>query len=86
MHWLRLVLFATLVTWVDLSTNETRFVVERAPRSSTTWVRVGVVGANVTRFRDPNTLTRGAWYCYRVRSGNAVGLSRPSNAPCLQWR
>jgi PKD repeat protein len=66
---------ATL-SWVDNSSNENGFYVERAPSGSTNFVRVGTVGANVRTFID--TLAKGN-YVYRVQAYNAVGASAYSN-------
>jgi fibronectin type 3 domain-containing protein len=66
---------ATL-SWADNSSNETGFYVERATAGSTSFVRVGTVGANARNFTD--TLAKGN-YAYRVQSYNGVGVSAYSN-------
>ncbi|HJQ27554.1 MAG TPA: glycoside hydrolase family 44 protein [Blastocatellia bacterium] len=61
--------------WVDNSSNESGFYIERAS-SSGAYARVGQVGANVTTFSE--TLARGTYY-YRVQAFAAGGLSYYSN-------
>jgi len=62
------------LTWIDTSTNEDGFKIERAPGTTTTFTEIGSVGPNVTTFSDvsgqPNTQ-----YTYRVRAFNSVGSS-----------
>ena len=53
------------LNWIDNSNNEDGFYVERAPRGSTAFVRVGQVAANVQTFSQ--TVTTG-WYVYRVQA------------------
>lgn len=63
------------VTWVDNSTNESGFEVQRATRIGNTWTNqtiVGSVGANVTTLN--NTAGAGR-HRYRVRAYNAAGAS-----------
>ena len=76
----------TQLTWVDRSSNETGFVVERW-RAGVGWRTVGTVAANVTRFRDAG-LRPGATYSYRVRAIDAAPrLARLSMAtPSVEVR
>jgi len=67
---------ATL-SWSDNSSNETGFYVERAPSGSSSFTRVGTVGANVRTFKD--TVARGN-YVYRVQAFNGVTTSGYSNS------
>jgi lysophospholipase L1-like esterase len=66
------------VTWWDMSSNETRFEVERKTGASGTWSRVGTVGANVSIY-DDTSVTSGVLYVYRARSANAAGVSAYTN-------
>ena len=65
--------------WIDNSTNEEGFYVERAPRGSTSFVRVGRVSANVTTYSEQPGK---GWYTYRVQAYNATTgrLSAYSNS------
>jgi PKD repeat protein len=67
---------AVTLTWVDNSANETGFAIQRAPSGSTTFTRVGQVGANVKKWtQSPGT---GTWQ-YQVRAFNTT-TGRFSNA------
>jgi hypothetical protein len=57
--------------WTDNSVNEVRFDVYRATGTSTTFTKVGQVGANVKTFAQ--NVTRGKTYKYKVRAVNAAG-------------
>jgi len=56
------------LSWRDNSSNEGGFYVERAPSGSTSFVRVGQVGANRTSYSE--SATRGMTYLYRVQAFN----------------
>jgi hypothetical protein len=64
-----------VVTWSDLSFNETGFEIQRQSKSGKTWsapATVGSVGANLTQFTDhPSS---GTWR-YSVRAVNGAGPS-----------
>lgn len=60
------------VTWVDNSSDETGFKIERKRGSLGDFEPVAVLGANVTSFVD-TPLASGASYWYRVRAFNAAG-------------
>lgn len=68
------------VSWVDNSSNESAFAIERCDGSpcSTSFAQVASVGANVTTFADTG-LSAGATFSYRVRAQNAGGNSAYSN-------
>jgi hypothetical protein len=53
------------LNWQDNSNNEGGFYVERAPKSTKSFSRVGQVGSNLTTFAD--AVSRGA-YLYRVQA------------------
>jgi uncharacterized repeat protein (TIGR01451 family) len=58
------------LTWIDLSTNETAFVIERAPGNTTNWAEIERVSSNVTSHVDTPLLC-GRVYQYRVRAYRA---------------
>jgi hypothetical protein len=64
---------AITVGWVDNSTNETGFHVERSTNGST-WTLVATVGANVRTYAN-SSLKSNTLYYYRVRAYNASGNS-----------
>ncbi|HEV2856179.1 MAG TPA: fibronectin type III domain-containing protein [Thermoanaerobaculia bacterium] len=64
------------LTWVDNSTNETAFRVEKL--SGTTWQEIFTVGAGVTSARVTG-LAASTTYNFRVRASNASGFSTYSN-------
>jgi RHS repeat-associated protein len=62
------------LTWIDASSNETGFKVERAPSGSTTWKSVCTVGAGGQACSDTTSgLTSGSSYLYRVSATNVAG-------------
>ena len=67
------------LTWVDRSTTEQGFKIERntGPGSSI-FVQIATVGANVTSYSNTG-LTGSTSYSYRVRAYNAAGDSNYSN-------
>ena len=67
------------LSWVDNSTSETAFDIERCQEANCSdFVKIGSVGPNVTRYSDA-TVTAGATYRYRVRAENGAGFSAYSN-------
>jgi hypothetical protein len=64
--------------WVDRSSNEARFSIERSTNATTGFAQIGTVNTNVITYRD-TTGTRGVTYFYRVRAVNSIGVSNPSN-------
>ena len=62
------------VSWVDQSSNETGFELERRPSTSTTYTRIATLAANAQSYRDSG-LSEGTKYYYRVRAVNG------SNSP-----
>jgi hypothetical protein len=63
--------------WVDNSSNETGFKIERSP-DGVTWGQIGTVGADVKNYADTG-LTASTTYIYRVLAYNGAGGSGPSN-------
>jgi len=55
--------------WIDNSANEEGFYVERAPRGSSSFVRVGAVSANAAKYSEQPGK---GWYDYRVQAYNAT--------------
>ena len=72
---------AKSLSWVDSSTNEDGFKIERKVGTTGTFVRLAVVRANTTSYKDADTTT-GTPYCYRVQAFNAAGDSPFSNEAC----
>lgn len=67
-----------VLTWVDESNKEEKFVIERAYKADGDFEAVGETGRNVTTFTDViGTDTASAFY-YRVVAENPVGASEPS--------
>jgi PKD repeat protein len=64
------------LNWADNSTNESGFYIERAPSGTTSFTRVGTVGANARTFTD--TVTKGT-YLYRAQAFQATVVSAYSN-------
>src|ERR1051326_688132 len=62
------------LAWVDNSTNETSFRIERKTGSGGTYSEIASVSQNVNTFSD-TTVSGGTTYFYRVRARNAVGDS-----------
>jgi hypothetical protein len=67
--------------WVDTSTNEDGFLIERKASIKGKFTQIAVVGANVSFYADTG-LVEGVTYCYRVRAYNAAGASAYSNEAC----
>jgi formylglycine-generating enzyme required for sulfatase activity len=66
------------LSWIDNSTNETGFKVERSPDGSTGWAEAHIAAADAIGWNDTG-LTAATAYYYRVRASNAEGDSDPSN-------
>ena len=61
------------LTWIDNSTNEDGFIVERSPDGTSSWTQVGAPATNATSFTDSTAgLAVGTTYYYRVRATNSV--------------
>ena len=63
------------VSWVDRSSNEAGFRIERADYGQS-WEVAGIVGADVTTFTTDQPV------CYQVIAFNAGGEASPSNPVC----
>ncbi len=64
------------LTWVDNSTNETGFKIER--KTGSTWTQIATVGANIETYKNKNLASNTTYY-YRVRAYNIGGDSSYSN-------
>ena len=69
------------LTWLDRSTDELGFSIERSTGATGTFGEIGTTGPNVTAYTD-RTVATGTTYCYRVRAFNATAYSDYSNAAC----
>ena len=65
------------LAWTSNSTNQTGFIILRAP-SGGTYAQVGTTGASVTTYSD-SSLTPSTTYSYEVEATNSAGSSIPSN-------
>ena len=66
------------LSWVDNSTDETGFKIERKTGSGGTYAQIATVAAGSTTYSNTG-LTAGTTYFYRVRATNASGDSAYSN-------
>jgi len=69
------------LAWLDRSTNEEGFHIERSTDNAT-WNRIATVGINETGYQD-RTVTRGTTYWYRVQSYNVIGASAYTDPPVM---
>ena len=67
------------LAWYDNSTNETGFKIERSINSSSNWVLIDSVGANVENYIDDNGLVPNNTYFYRVCACIFGAISSYSN-------
>ena len=68
-------------TWIDNSSNEAGFTIERRAGTSQTYDQIATVAANITSYSDLG-LIDGDTYCYRVFAFNGAGRSPYSNEAC----
>jgi probable HAF family extracellular repeat protein len=69
------------VSWVDNSTNEGGFSVQRSLDAGQSWAQITRTEANVTSYSDGDR-SSDAQACYRVLAFNRGGESAPSNTAC----
>ena len=69
------------LTWVDNSSSETGYKIERKTGSTGTYSQIDQVGANVQSYSDTNGLVPNTKYYYRIRATNGTLDSDYSNAP-----
>ena len=62
------------LAWIDQSTNETGFKIERKTGAAGAWAQVGTTVANVTAYFD-SSVASNTQYFYRARAYNASGNS-----------
>jgi Fibronectin type III domain len=62
------------LSWIDNSSNETGFKIERAASATGTFTQISQVGAGSTTFADSG-LAAATGYSYRVRATNSAGDS-----------
>lgn len=65
------------LVWVDTTSNESGFAVERSTYPPTTWAVVGTVGRNTISFVD-TAVAPASRYSYRVSATNAFGKATQS--------
>jgi fibronectin type 3 domain-containing protein len=69
------------LTWVDNSSSETGYLIERKATVNGTYAQIAQVGANVQSYSDTNGLSPNTKYYYRVRATNGTINSDYSNTP-----
>jgi len=69
------------LTWVDNSSSETGYKIERKRTAAGTYSQIAQVGANVESYSDTNGLAPNTRYYYRVRATNGTINSDYSNTP-----
>ena len=67
-----------VLNWIDSSSNETYFQVERQTVGSETWSSLSVIPANTSTYTDATAAAASA-YVYRVRALGSAGDSNYSN-------
>ncbi|MEX0784233.1 MAG: fibronectin type III domain-containing protein [Dehalococcoidia bacterium] len=73
------------LNWVDNSSNEQGFKVERSNNGGTSWVHIATLGVNVTTWTNVSLLP-GTTYQYRVRAYEGSGHGAYSNvATATTW-
>jgi hypothetical protein len=73
------------LSWIDNSTNEDSFLVERSTTVSGGYIQIATVAANTRSYTD-NTVFRKTTYFYRVRAANAGGKSNYSNVTSVKTK
>lgn len=66
------------IGWIDNSTNESSFNIERKITADGSWVQIVQVGEGVSQYTD-NGLTPNTKYYYRIRASNDAGFSSYTN-------
>jgi titin len=66
------------LAWVDNSTDETGFALQRSVDGGVSWANIATAGPNISAYRDAGA-SPGTGYLYRVRSFDATRVSAWSN-------
>jgi inhibitor of cysteine peptidase len=66
------------LSWIDTSSNESGFRIERSPNGVSSWLQVATVGADVEAWSNTG-LSLFTLYYYRVQAYNSYGSSPYSN-------
>jgi hypothetical protein len=74
-----------VLNWVDNSTNEDNFSIERSTSLSGGYIQIATVGLNARTYTD-NTVFRKTTYFYRVRAVNSGGRSSYSNVASVKTK
>lgn len=69
------------LNWVDNSTNEDKFYIQRSTNNGANWVAKDSVSAGITTYTD-SLLTAGQIYCYQVNAGNCRGVTTFTAQAC----
>ncbi len=67
------------LTWLDQSSDEDGFKIERKTGVAGTFAQIAAVGPNVTSYANTTGLSANVYYIYRVRAHNSGGHSSYSN-------
>jgi hypothetical protein len=67
--------------WIDNSTNEDKFYIQRSTNSGASWLMRDSVNNGIVTYTD-NSVNSGQIYCYRVCSGNCRGNSAYTSNAC----
>jgi hypothetical protein len=70
------------LAWVDTSTNETGFLIQRRAGANDSWATVGTLAANTNTFVNSDLLPNST-YSFRVRAVNGSAESNGSNEVSL---
>ena len=73
------------LNWIDNSTNEDSFLVERSTTVAGGYIQIAALPANTQSYTD-NTVFRKTTYYYRVRAANSGGKSNYSNITSLKTK
>ncbi len=61
------------LSWVDRSSAETGYLIERSPDGVTGWTQVGSTAANATSFAVPGPFVGATAYYFRIRASSTLG-------------
>lgn len=73
------------LSWLDRSSNESGFKLERRTTSTSPWSIVATVNPNTTKYTDA-TAARRTTYTYRIRALNVAGSSPYSNTVTVKTK